>query len=222
MVSPPGNQLWCKLSKLPYLSIIAFPLPASGVCRWQRPYLARRAADAWSDLPPRPTFLPHPARWQWCHRQGIKAKFGCLPLPATATCADGNGLISRDELLQTLSKQGVTVQGIDDIIAEVDKDGNGHIDYFEVRRRSAVQDFDVQGELGQRCQQAAFFSELLALCGLDRCPRDCSNCKCHWWPARRQADPHPAAPPGCARAVLRNAARALSQSTGTSELLSMR
>lgn len=60
------------------------------------------------------------------------------PLPAPATCADGNGLISRDELLQTLSKQGVTVQGIDDIIAEVDKDGNGHIDYYEVRWRRAA------------------------------------------------------------------------------------
>ena len=117
-----------------------------------------------------------------------------FPLPAPATCADGNGLISRDELLQTLSKQGVTVQGIDDIIAEVDKDGNGHIDYFEVQRRSVVQDFSMQGELGQRCQQAAFFSELLPLCGLDRRPRDCNNCKYHWWPARRQVDPHPAAP----------------------------
>lgn len=52
----------------------------------------------------------------------------------------------------------------------------------------------MQGELGQRCQQAAFSSELLALCGLFRHLRDCNNCKCHWWPARRQADPHPAAP----------------------------
>lgn len=64
-----------------------------------------------------------------------QSKVWMPPLPASATCADGNGLISRDELLQTLSKQGVTVQGIDDIIAEVDKDGNGHIDYYEVRRR---------------------------------------------------------------------------------------
>lgn len=40
--------------------------------------------------------------------------------------------------MQTLSKQGVTVQGIDDIIAEVDKDGNGHIDYYEVRWRRAA------------------------------------------------------------------------------------
>lgn len=44
---------------------------------------------------------------------------------------DGDGMISREELKISLAKMCINDEGIDDIIAEVDKDGNGQIDYME-------------------------------------------------------------------------------------------
>lgn len=46
--------------------------------------------------------------------------------------ADGNGVICREELTTILCAQGVNQAGIDQIIADVDADGNGQIDYIEV------------------------------------------------------------------------------------------
>jgi calcium-dependent protein kinase len=44
---------------------------------------------------------------------------------------DGDGQITRDELKQSLAKMGISDEGIEDIIEEVDKDGSGSIDYNE-------------------------------------------------------------------------------------------
>ena len=41
-------------------------------------------------------------------------------------------MICREELTQILCAQGVNQAGIDQIIADVDTDGNGQIDYREV------------------------------------------------------------------------------------------
>ena len=44
---------------------------------------------------------------------------------------DGDGQITRGELRQSLAKMGISDEGIEDIIDEVDKDGSGTIDYNE-------------------------------------------------------------------------------------------
>lgn len=44
---------------------------------------------------------------------------------------DGDGQITRSELKQSLAKMGISDEGIEDIIEEVDKDGSGSIDYNE-------------------------------------------------------------------------------------------
>ena len=44
---------------------------------------------------------------------------------------DGDGQITRNELKQSLAKMGISDEGIEDIIEEVDKDGSGSIDYNE-------------------------------------------------------------------------------------------
>jgi Ca2+-binding EF-hand superfamily protein len=44
---------------------------------------------------------------------------------------DGDGQITRDELKKSLAKMGISDEGIEDIIEEVDKDGSGSIDYNE-------------------------------------------------------------------------------------------
>ncbi|KAG1667632.1 hypothetical protein FOA52_001688 [Chlamydomonas sp. UWO 241] len=44
---------------------------------------------------------------------------------------DGDGQITHDELIESLSKMGIKEDQVKDIVAEVDKDGNGVIDYNE-------------------------------------------------------------------------------------------
>ncbi|KAG1657951.1 hypothetical protein FOA52_004721 [Chlamydomonas sp. UWO 241] len=44
---------------------------------------------------------------------------------------DGDGHITHEELIESLSKMGIKEDQVKDIVAEVDKDGNGVIDYNE-------------------------------------------------------------------------------------------
>lgn len=64
---------------------------------------------------------------RWTHSQSVSP----IQVAFEHFDLDGDGQITRGELKQSLTKMGMSDEGIEDIIDEVDKDGSGTIDYNE-------------------------------------------------------------------------------------------